>query len=229
MHAVMQWAWAHGHCSPNPVDVVDHLLPKQRVRSEHHPAMPWKLIPGFIAQHVQGDERYNVTRALLLIVILTACRSGEARSMRWEEIDFKKRLWTIPADRMTAGVMHRVPLSDQVIGILEGLKGLHDELVFPSPRKQVALSDIVLTSFLQKVDAPSDSDGRVATAHDFRSGFRDWCSEMGYSRDLSEKTLAHAVKNKMEAAYHRKDLLEKRRPMMQAWADFVIAHDKNIT
>lgn len=133
----MQWAWAHGHCTANPVDVVDHLLPKQSVRTEHHPAMPWKLIPGFIAQHVQTDERFNVTRALLLIVILTACRSGEARFMRWEEIDFKKKVWTVPADRMKAGVLHRVPLSDQAIAILEGLKGLHDELVFPSPRKQV--------------------------------------------------------------------------------------------
>lgn len=222
IHAVMQWAWAHGHCTANPVDVVDHLLPKQSARTEHHPAMPWKLIPGFIAQHVKTDERYNVTRALLLIVILTACRSGEARFMRWEEVDFKRKVWTVPADRMKTGVMHRVPLSDQAIAILEGLSGLHDELVFPSPRKQVVLSDMVLTSFLRKMDAPSDSEGRVATAHGFRSSFRDWCSEQGYSRDLAERALAHAVENKVEAAYHRTDLLEQRRPMMQAWAHFVI-------
>ena len=178
--------------------------------------MPWKLIPGFIAQHVQTDERYNVTRALLLIVILTACRSGEARFMRWNEVDFKSKVWIVPAERMKTGVMHRVPLSDQAIAILEGLKGLHDELIFPSPRKQVVLSDMVLTSFLRKVDAPSDSEKRVAMAHGFRSSFRDWCSEQGYARDLAKRALAHAVENTVEAAYYRTDLLEQRRPMMKA-------------
>jgi integrase len=79
----------------------------------------------------------------------------------------------------------------------------------------------VLTAFLRRVEAVSDVPGRVATAHGFRSSFRDWCSEKGYPRDLAERSLAHAVQNKVEAAYHRTDLLEQRRPMMQAWADFI--------
>ncbi len=229
IHKVMQWAWAHGHCNANPVDVVDHLLPQQvsvNIRTEHHPSMPWKSLPLYIATHVHSDERYNVTRALLLIVTLTASRSGEARAMRWEEIDFRRNIWTIPSERMKAGIRHRVPLPVQAIAILESIRGLHDELVFPSPRKQTVLSDMVLTSFLRKTKAPSDTPGRVAVAHGFRSSFRDWCSEQGYPHDLAERALAHTIKNKSEAAYHRTDLLEQRRPMMQAWADYVFSSAK---
>ncbi len=225
IHAVMQWAWAHSYCSANPVDVVSHLLPQQisaNVRTEHQPAMPWKSLPLYIATYVSTDERYNVTRALLLFVILTASRSGEARAMKWDEIDFQQRIWTIPAERMKASIQHRVPLSDQAMSLLKGLRGLHNELVFPSPRKQIVLSDMVLTAFLRRTKAPSDNPNRVATAHGFRSTFRDWCSEHAYARDLAERALAHTVKNKVEAAYHRTDLLEQRRPMMQTWADYLL-------
>jgi len=97
---------------------------------------------------------------------------------------------------------------------------MHDHLVFPSPRAQAEMSDMVLTAFLRRVKAKSDSPGRVATAHGFRSSFRDWCSEQGHARDIAERALAHSVANKVEAAYHRTDLLEQRRPVMQAWADF---------
>lgn len=225
IHAVMQWGWAHSYCSANPVDVVSHLLPQQvsaQIRTEHQPALPWKSLPLYISTYVIGDNRCNVTRFLLLFVILTASRSGEARAMRWEEIDFQQRIWTVPAEKMKAGMQHRVPLSDQAISLLNRLKGLHDVLVFPSPRKQTVLSDMVLTSFLRRTKAPSDNLNRVATAHGFRSTFRDWCSEQGYSSDLAERALAHTVKNKVEAAYHRTDLLEKRRPMMQEWADYLL-------
>ncbi|MFB2853122.1 tyrosine-type recombinase/integrase, partial [Aeromonas veronii] len=114
-----------------------------------------------------------------------------------------------------------VPLSLRAVEILMGLQGLHDELVFPSPRDQVPLSDMVLTTFLRRINAASSTPGRLATAHGFRSSFRDWCSENGYARDLAERALAHTVKNKVEAAYHRTDLLDQRRPMMDAWAEFV--------
>lgn len=215
---------AHSYCSANPVDVVSHLLPQQvsiQIRTEHQPAMPWKSLPLYISTYVNGDSQYNVTRALLLFVILTACRSGEARAMQWQEVDFEKRIWTVPAERMKTGILHRVPLSQQSIDLLIYLRHFHVELVFPSPRKQIVLSDMVLTSFLRRTKAPSDNPNRVATAHGFRSTFRDWCSEHGYSRDLAERALAHTVKNRVEAAYHRTDLIEQRRPMMQAWADYL--------
>ena len=226
IHKVMQWAWAHGFCSANPVDVVDHLLPQQvsaSIRTEHQPAMPWKVIPLYIASRVYTEDRYNVTRGLLLFVILTACRSGEARAMEWCEIDFKRQIWTIPPGRMKGGVRHRVPLSTQALELLEQMRGLHETLVFPSPRKQTVLSDMVLTSFLRKTKAISDTQGRFAVAHGFRSSFRDWCSEQHYPHDLPERALAHTIRNKSEAAYHRTDLLNERRPMMQAWGDYVMS------
>lgn len=226
IHKVMQWGWAHGFCSANPVDVVDHLLPQQvsaSIRTEHQPAMPWKVIPLYIASRVYTEDRYNVTRGLLLFVILTACRSGEARAMEWCEIDFKRKIWTIPPGRMKGGVRHRVPLSTQALELLEQMRGLHEILVFPSPRKQTVLSDMVLTSFLRKTKAISDTQGRFAVAHGFRSSFRDWCSEQRYPHDLAERALAHTIRNKSEAAYHRTDLLNERRPMMQAWADYVMS------
>lgn len=224
LHAVFAWAWAHNYVQANPVSVVEHLLSKQAgkaVRTKHHPAMPWQEIPTFYAMHLNRRDSYDVTRALLSFVILTASRSGEARGMCWDEVDFENKIWTVPAERMKAGIRHRVPLSEPAILILQQRLGLHEKLVFASPRDQVELSDMVLTSFLRRVKATSDTEGRVATAHGFRSSFRDWCSENNYARDLAERALAHQVENKVEAAYHRTDLLEQRREMMQAWAYFL--------
>ncbi|MFQ2675631.1 tyrosine-type recombinase/integrase [Aeromonas caviae] len=168
-----------------------------------------------------SSESFDVSRALLSFVILTACRSGEARSMRWEELDLGNAIWTIPAGRMKAHVTHRVPLSLEALAVLKKVQGLHGEWVFPSPRKQVPLTDMAMTSLLRHIGASSTTPGRIATAHGFRSSFRDWCSEQSYARDLAERALAHTVKNKVEAAYHRTDLLVQRRPMMDAWAEFV--------
>ncbi|MGL6356411.1 tyrosine-type recombinase/integrase [Aeromonas veronii] len=224
LHAVMAWAWAHGFCQANPVDVVDNLLPAQpskAIRTQHQPAMDWRILPEFYQQHLACAKQYDVSRALLSFVILTACRSGEARNMRWDELDLEAAIWTIPADRMKTQVVHRIPLSLQAMAALEKVQGLHGEWVFPSPRKQVPLTDMALTVLLRRVEAPSTTPGRLATAHGFRSSFRDWCSEQGYPRDLAERALAHLIQNKVEAAYHRTDLLDQRRPMMDAWAEFV--------
>ena len=135
LHAVMAWAWAHSFCQANPVDVVDKLLPLQpskAIRTQHQPAMDWRILPEFYREHLANAECFDVSRALLSFVILTACRSGEARSMRWEELDLDAAIWTIPADRMKTQVTHRVPLSVQAITVLEKVQGLHNEWVFPS-------------------------------------------------------------------------------------------------
>jgi integrase len=224
LHAVMAWGWAHEHCPSNPVDVVHHLLPQQpgkSVRTKHQPAMPWHDVPAFVTSQLRSTGRYDVTRPMLEFLILTAVRSGEVRGMKWTEVDLIGAVWTIPAERMKAQVQHRAPLSDRAIQILKNQQGRHENLVFPSPRDQVELSDMVLTSFLRRVKAKSDVPERFATAHGFRSSFRDWCSEHAYAHDLAERSLAHMVKNRVEAAYHRTDLLEQRRPLMAAWADFV--------
>jgi len=117
---------------------------------------------------------------------------------------------------MKMKVAHRIPLSDRAIEIIKAQTGHHAELVFPAPRGS-ELSDMVLTSFLRKIEAHSDTPDRYATAHGFRSSFRDWASENGYARELAERALAHAIENKTEAAYHR----SQRRVMMQAWSDYV--------
>jgi integrase len=221
---VMKWCWAHGFVQGNPVDVVDHLLPQQpgkRERTQHQPAMPWRDIPAFVATVLHAGES-NVSRSLLEFVVLTAARSGEARAMLWDEVDLEAHIWTVPASRMKAKAMHRVPLSDRAVNILETQRKRHPaaDIVFPAPRGGV-LSDMVLTKFLRDHKAKSSDPNRVATAHGFRSSFRDWASENGYPRDLAERALAHTIANQAEAAYHRTDLLEQRRAMMGAWAQHI--------
>ena len=231
LHAVMAWGWAHGFNQANPVDVVTHLLPLQpgkASRQEHQPAMPWAHLPAFVAAELAGAGEYEVTRNALLFLILNASRSGEVRGMTWGEVNLRAKLWTIPAGRMKARQPHRVPLSDQSLALLKRQQGHHDELVFPSVKARAVMSDMTLTALLRRVKAHSDTPGRIATAHGFRSSFRDWCSEQGFARDLAERALAHTVKDKVEAAYHRTDLLEQRRPMMQAWADFVLPSSKKL-
>jgi len=144
------------------------------------------------------------------------------RGATWDEFDLHAGAWNIPAHRMKAKESHPVPLSEHALTLVKKVKQsqLHDVLVFPSPREKV-LSDMTLTALLRRVKAESDTPGRFATAHGFRSSFRDWASEHGYARDLAERALAHTVANKVEAAYHRTDLLEQRRPLMEAWAQHV--------
>jgi len=224
-HAVMKWCWAHRFVSSNPLDVVDYLLPQQpgkNVRVQHQPAMPWRVIPSFVADVLRSKEP-NVTRLLLEFVILTAARSGEARAMSWDEIDFDHKIWTVPGSRMKTNKMHRVPLSARAIEILDHQREQNPDssLVFPSLRGK-QLSDMALTKFLRDHNVPSGDAGRTATVHGFRSSFRDWASEHGYSRDWAERALAHTIKNQAEAAYHRTDLLEQRRGMMEAWANHVV-------
>ena len=222
-HAVMKWCWGRGYVQGNPVDMVDMLLPKQSAAARqtiHHPAMPWRVLPKFVQEVINvGDD---VTRHLLEFTILTAARSGETRGMTWGEVDFATMTWILPAERMKAKVAHRVPLSSRALELLELRRRIdvHPELVFPSPRGGV-LSDMAVTKFLRTHKADSDVPGRVATAHGFRSSFRDWASETGVSRDLAERALAHTIRNAVEAAYHRTDLLEQRRSVMDAWADHV--------
>ena len=228
LHAIMAWGWAHGFCGSNPVDVVDHLLPTQpgkAVRTIHHPAMPWRIIPTFWQQNLDNEE-HDTSRAILKFIILTACRSGEARGMIWSEVDFDNAIWTIPSSRMKAQMQHGVPLCPTALKIILKQRDLGSKYVFPSARSGKQLTDMTITMLLRRLNAPSDTEGRFATTHGFRSSFRDWCSENNYSRDLAERALAHTLQNKVEAAYHRTDLLEKRRPMMTKWSEYISTEQK---
>ncbi|MDA9554096.1 tyrosine-type recombinase/integrase [Emcibacteraceae bacterium] len=227
---VMEWCIARDLIAANPVKSVGSLLPKQpgkRERVTRHPSMPWQDVPKFVTDTLQagGNSRSKV---MLEFLILTATRSGEVREMEWSEIDIDEALWTIPAKRMRARVEHRVPLSDRAIAILQNqkIKAEHQTLVFPSVRGKV-LTDMVLTKLLRDKQVKSDVKDRVATAHGFRSSFRNWASENGYSQVIAERALAHTIKNSVEWSYHRTDLLDQRRIAMDNWSVFVCGEASN--
>ena len=222
-HTVMKWCRAQGLVKGNPLDVVDHLLPQQpgkRERTTRQPSMPWRDIPAFAKRWLHTGPS-NVTRALLEFVILTAARSGEARAMTWAEVDLEAKVWTVPANRMKAKVTHRVPLSVRASKSSRRSGRFILTLIWCSPpagrRTQRHGADDVPA----RSEGAQQRTGRTATAHGFRSSFRDWASENGYARDLAERALAHTISNQAEAAYHRTDLLEQRRAMMEAWAQHV--------
>jgi integrase len=208
---VLNWATVAGHRSgENPArwrGHLEHLLPARRklVKVKHLAAMPYRDVPAFMA--ALREEEGEIARALE-IVTLTACRLNEALGAQWSEVDLREKHWIVPAERTKTHVEHRIPLSSRVAEILAVLPRT-SEYVFPfsAPHR--------LRSLLAQL-AP---DG--ATVHGFRSSFRDWCGEQtNFPRELCEQALAHRVGNAVENAYRRGDLLEKRRQLMDAWADY---------
>jgi len=217
---VLDWAIAKGvREGENPVRSVVKGLPKQKDRTEHFAALPYEEVPGFLSLLRETEKAGPVVKGLFELVVLTAVRSGEARNARWNEIDLRTKLWTIPAERMKAGRPHTVPLSARAIAVLEeAAKHRKSDdsaaLVFPGERTGKPMSDMTLTALLRRLELK-------ATAHGFRSSFRDWCAEATtFPREVAEAALAHALESKVEAAYRRSDLLEKRRKLMDAWAGF---------
>lgn len=213
LRTVLDWARTAGHREGvNPVEGVEKGLPKQRDRAAHHAALPWRELPDLMPR-LEAAE--GMGALALRFAILTAARSGEVRGSTWDEIDLDAKVWTIPAERMKAGRAHRVPLSDAALAVLEAAKGLatrSEALVFPSAKAGRPLSDMTLAAVLKRLGVP-------ATVHGFRSTFRDWAEEAtGFPHEVKEAALAHTLRDKVEAAYRRTDLFEKRRDMMQAWA-----------
>jgi integrase len=193
---------------------LDHLLPKQsKLTRGHHAAMPYEHVAAFVARLRESDSL--VARAFELC-ILTAARSGEILGMRWSEVDFGKKVWTLPADRMKAGREHRVPLSERAVTILRQLAEIRTgDFVFPGQHKERPLSKKAMELVLRRMKIEN------ATVHGFRSSFRDWGgNETSYPRDLIETALAHVIGNETEQAYRRSDALEKRRKLMEAWAAY---------
>jgi integrase len=151
----------------------------------------------------------------LEFAILTAARSGEVRGATWGEIDLRNGLWVIPGTRMKAGKDHRVPLSSDAVVLLKNQPRIEgNDLIFSAPRGGV-LSDMTLSAVMRRMK-------RSEVPHGFRSTFRDWAAERtDYPRDIAEMALAHSISNAVEAAYRRGDMLEKRRMMMNDWANFL--------
>ena len=163
-------------------------------------------------------DSYRSESALALeFTILTAARTGEVIKARWAEIDFDKALWTIPASRMKAGREHRVPLSDRCLEMLATVRPVTEPSgwIFEGQRVHKPLSNMAMLKLLERLKVP-------ATVHGFHSTFRDWCSEQtGFPHAAIEKCLAHEVANRVEAAYARSDLLDKRREIMTAWEAYI--------
>jgi integrase len=188
-----------------------HLLPgqKRRAAKEHFEAMDYRDVPAFVARL----RSRPLTSALALeFVILTACRGSEVRGAEWKEFDIDAGVWTIPAKRMKAGKLHRVPLSPRALEILETMKAARtSEYVFPA-RPGGPLNPSAMNRLLERLNIS-------ATPHGFRSSFRDWAGdETSFPREIAEAALAHSVGNAVENAYRRSDALERRRQLMDAWA-----------
>jgi integrase len=224
VEAVLDAATVRGYREgPNPAQWkgnLAHILPaRSRVRKvEHHAALPFDEMPEFIAAL---RCREGMSARALEFAILTAARTGEALGARWGEIDLVAKVWTVPAERMKASREHRVPLSDAALAALAKARplalmrdGESDPAapVFPGLRRALPLSNMAFLMLLRRMGRSS------ITAHGFRSTFSDWAAERtGFRREVVEMALAHAVENKVEAAYRRGDLFEKRRQLMAAW------------
>lgn len=221
LEAVLDAAKARGlRTGENPARWRGHLdqllpAPLKLVRG-HHAAMGFNDMPRFIARlRAMG----GVGAMALEFLILTAARSREVREAHWTEVDIAEKLWTIPADHMKAGKVHRVPLSARAVALLTVVETIRassadDALIFPGKKGQ-PLSDMTLSAVLRRL-------GLVVTVHGFRSTFRDWCGEeTNYPREIAEAALAHSVGDSTEQAYRRGDALAKRRDLMEAWSEFV--------
>ncbi len=219
--SVLDFAFAKGWRNAEaPMRSITKALPNQPKGQAHHAALPWHEVPGFVAKMPGTLSAGENVLLAIEFVTLTACRSGEVRGARWNEIDYDNSLWTIPANRMKAGKVHRVPLSARCLEILGRMTELrrsraNDGLIFEGGKPGKPLSDMTLTMPLRRA-------GIGATLHGFRSSFRDWCAEATDTpREIAEACLAHAVRNRVEAAYARTDHLDRRRDVMARWSDFV--------
>ena len=217
IEAILDWSKARGYrTGENPARLrghLDHLLPAKARRVVHHAALPYPEIGDFMSK-LRALE--GLSARALELTILTAGRTSEVLGATWEEIDFDNELWTVPADRMKSGKEHRVPLSEPTLSILRELRETSsNEFVFPGGRRGKPLSNMALLMQLRRMKRND------LTTHGFRSTFRDWAAECtDYTREVAEMALAHVVSDKVEAAYRRGDLFEKRRLLMQEWAKF---------
>ena len=204
------------------MSAVNGSLPEQPRKSGRFEAMPYARVPEF---RQSLKERVSMGRLALEAVILTAARSGEIRGARWSELDLEAATWTVPADRMKAGKAHVVPLSPAAVDVFKRAAALRiegRELIFHGSKRGRPLSDMTLLKVLRDLKEPF-------TVHGFRSAFRDWVAEQtSFPGEVAEAALAHAIPNKVEAAYKRTDFLEKRRALMQAWASYCTNSTSNV-
>jgi integrase len=227
IESVLDWATARGfRTGENPARWKGHLenlLPRpskakaaarrENGRGEHHAALPYAELPAFAAKL---QRQKGIGARALEFTILTAARTGETIGARWDEIDLTAKVWTVPGDRMKAGKEHRSPLAERTVAILDEMAAIREgEYVFPGGRAGRPLSNMAMTETLRRMGRGD------LTVHGFRSSFSDWCAEQtNFPAEVREMALAHTVGDKVEAAYRRGDLFQKRRQLAEAWAKF---------
>ncbi len=213
---IMKWAIAKGWRKDNPTDAIAMALPKHSRAATHRKALPYSEVAGCLAA-VRASRAGRATKLAMELLVLTACRSGEARLAQWSEVDLDRAEWVIPAARMKAKKAHRVPLSPPAVAVLAAAQALDDGgvFVFPGTRKGKPLSDMTLSKLIKEL-------GFKADVHGFRTSFRTWAQEQTtFPHEVAEFALAHVTKDKTEAAYARSDLFEKRRKLMTDWAEYL--------
>ena len=212
----MKWAIAQGWRLDNPADAIAQALPKHDKQVKHRRALPYSQVSDCISA-VRQSRAGETTKLAFEFMVLTASRPGETRKAEKFEFNLDKAEWAIPAERMKAKRPHRVPLSPRAVEIVEAASALGDgsELVFPGARKGRPLSENTFRKLANELGFDVD-------AHGFRSSFRVWTQERtNVAREVAEAALAHSIKDKSEAAYARSEIFEKRRQLMDAWANFL--------
>ena len=217
--AVMKWAVAQGLREDNPAgDAIGAALPKNGGKVKHFRALPHQEVRAALAT-VKASDAWIGTKLAFRFLALSATRSGETRLAKWTEIEVST--WTIPGERTKSGRPHRVPLAPAALQVLDEAREIADGsgLIFPSPTGR-PLSAMTLTKLLRE-------NGVQAVPHGFRTSFRTWCGDTAVAPEVAERALAHAVKDKVEAAYNRGTLFERRRKVMGDWAAYLTQPDAN--
>lgn len=206
----------------NPVTAIrdGKVLPKVKAKKKHHKAMRWQDVPTFYADLA---TRTAMAAKALMFTCLSGARTGEVLGMRWDEIDMDERVWTCPAERMKTGEDHRVPLTGAMLEIIEPLRALRSEFVFEGQKRNRPLSNMAMLMLLRRMGVEG------VTVHGFRSTFRDWASEVASApREVAEISLSHRIGSRVEQAYARSDLLERRRALMENWSNYVTGQKDSV-
>jgi integrase len=223
MKVVFDWAKAAGHRTnqDNPTEGITKALPRHTAEKRHHAALPYQEVPAFLATLQQLPDISASVRLGLELLILTALRTTEVQRAEWNEFDLEAGVWTVPAVRMKGKRDHRVPLSPRALEVVREaatLRQADSRWVFPGSKRGHPLSNMTFLKAARRCTTAT------LTTHGFRSSFRVWSAERTNApRDVCESALAHVVKDKVEAAYRRTDLFDKRRALMEQWARFVTA------
>jgi len=215
LSTVFDYALGHGYCQHNPVPRKIKALPARPRQRKHFDALPYSEVPAAVAT-IRDSGADETAKCALEFLVLTAARSGDVRGATWGEID--GNLWTIPDHRHKTRKEFQIPLSRRALEVARECArfntGNPDDLVFPNIRTRKPLSDMVFTQMLRRLEIQ-------CVAHGFRSSFKDWCIETGVEWAVSERALSHQLGDAVAAAYARSALVEQRRDVMEAWADFI--------